>query len=1373
MISFSKYKTSEISSSVNYVSRFYNQNFLAYSPHHDLLIFIEPKHQLHVYNAQTIRLIVNLPTSNIIFATSCTSLSMNDHRDVFFVYESHLESNILLLRVCEMSFNKIILQFEEKICVQTLKISSNKTDIQVTGFTIKRNHAGTENSILFISTDIGLIYTIFKTYSGILINEPAILTDTLNEGNVVTTSSGIIYYANKQENTIHELRITHDFRIRYGKIIKSNGIKSPFGLLTDECNHLFITTRALIFIMSLQKYATIRSVSSKTSYLPITLERLNSTLYVYTTVRTDAEKKPSNWMFHFLSFIDPEKPVFISQPPVVNTKQSWDFSSIKTNTAQIYTPFASTSTNIDEETSMTTPSDSTTYETSMTTPSDSTTYETSVSLMEFQKNSSNGNIPYDVNTTINSLELLIAANAFTAGFPDKKDDLSLNEITLLQTNITQELLANSSLYPESTFYSTDPSETVSVTSSEILESNSQNLTFVNSLTTSNIIDGDTTSVDNITISTGTFDEYTQFSTLNSTFTAITMLSTDDNDQDFDEKNRQDTSEINEDKSTVPLSLPSESENGYLYSSTITPPNESISWIENASSTTSFNNDSNDSLSEKFPAITYQPMNETENSTSFMTVTDVVNQEMTLEMNQNNASLLSIDANVSATLYSSSPFIASSTVSISTMHSSLSSSLHRSHSLLSTKPTKVNRLSTSREFLATTQLISASTTASQMTDPVHVTDITKKSSTSAFSEESSSLPTTTTTTTTHNDRFTSKFSTIVSNESLTSTTFLEPSTIDYTTLKTSNDDESLAVTTAQIFEATTELSTLSSSTTDEHSTLAITYSSTKSSRSSTKEFDTYRTRKRKNSRRKSRTSTITTNVAFVQTTNVHHSMLTSTLFSIYHSNLTFSDHTTFIIKPSLTTNILLSNELFKELLNSTSNYSTEKCIYLNLIDIPPSSWNLSLNTTESVVLDIALPPSSHMTGITNLTMGDIEANHLSTNIIGLPINLQVDNVHASKFSLSMNQTDNNVNQLPSNLIIGRIKAEQFELNLIKSDNMDINVQQIDSETADIYLDSQFCANDNTLGINLNLTKNGTIRYGNQKPIHIGPVVTRLSMPKQSCGLDQPLKFFFDICQTESPCLNGGTCTSLMPDYDKESSDEQSTEIRYQCSCPLDISGDHCQYLKYPFGFCTNGGTLIEVVGLNNKKSEQCLCPEGFQGDFCEDNIDDCTNIKCSHHGICKDDMNSYKCLCFDGYYGNQCEERSVQTVLFQIATKSFAIVAILLIVSIACLAIACDIHTYLTRHKQVRKHRLNKIRHTTSREFENSVCLLDVSNALIEMNDLSTMEERRKSRSLKHCSKYLRNQCGYQQISINKHIKTSSQQLSEHYISLDPIDKTIL
>jgi hypothetical protein len=238
MLSYGKYHTYQISSNITYVSRVYAQNFLAYSPLNDILIFIEPKHQLHVYNAQTVRLIVNLTTTNVVYATSCISLLTNDQYDLFFVYESRLKSNLVSIRVCQMHFDMIKLKFEDKKCIATLFIRCDKPDIRINGFTIKLNHAETTKSLLFISTDIGIIYAIFNTNTGSLIREPIILNETLNEGSIVVTSSDIIYYANKQEHTIHEIHITRDFRIRYGKIIKSNAIKSPYGLITDECNHL-------------------------------------------------------------------------------------------------------------------------------------------------------------------------------------------------------------------------------------------------------------------------------------------------------------------------------------------------------------------------------------------------------------------------------------------------------------------------------------------------------------------------------------------------------------------------------------------------------------------------------------------------------------------------------------------------------------------------------------------------------------------------------------------------------------------------------------------------------------------------------------------------------------------------------------------------------------------------------------------------------------------------------------------------------------------------------------------------------------------------------------------------------------------------------
>ncbi|CAF3935144.1 unnamed protein product [Rotaria sp. Silwood2] len=860
-------------------------------------------------------------------------------------------------------------------------------------------------------------------------------------------------------------------------------------------------------------------------------------------------------------------------------------------------------------------------------------------------------------------------------------------------------------------------------------------------------------------------------------------------------------------------------------------------LENQSyltSTVNINNNINDGLNDEFLVVTHQSIINTENSTFFMTVTDFINKEMENEINQIHSSSIFNNANISTALHSPSPFVVSSTLPILTIDSQLSSSLHPSLSHTSTISTKFNRLSSSKYFLATTTTISvpptmlpsSSINILQTTDSTITSDITEKSVITILAAESSSPSYTSTTSsplpTTTDDQITSKLSSIFYDESLTSTiSFLESSTIDYTTLSTTmitsinldstntvqtneystlrlkptNNEENLAITDeySEKYTSTQFSSEITSNilldvynSETEHSTLVVTYPPARSSRpnrrqtselsttsttTSTKPKYVHRTRKRKITRWKLQTSTINADTSLVRTSTINHKFLTFSPFFIDHSNLTsLQQQQMIIIKPSISinsSNTLLSNELFNKLFNNTTNSSIEKLIYFNLLDLPPSSWNLSLNTNESIVFNIALPASSHSSNLhttrTNLTITNVEANRLSTNIIGSPVNLQVDKIQVKQFSLAMNQTNNGTNQSLSDVVIGYVKTDRFELKLTKLDNMNMHVHQIDSETAEIYFDSQFCTNENNLEINLNLSKTGTVRYGNRTPIHIGPVFTRLHMLKQSCDLDQPLRFFFDICQNENPCLNGGICQSLIPDYDnKYFSHTDTTEIHYECICPLHISGEHCQYLKYPFGYCINGGNLIEIADLNAKSKEKCSCPQGFEGDHCEDNIDDCINITCSNRGMCLDDINSYRCSCFDGFYGNQCEEKNVQMILLQVASKSFASVAILVIISIACLIIASDIHTYLTRKKQTKRYRRNKISRIVSELFENSVLLLGFRDAPIEMSDLSTIHIRRKSKKIKRHSINIR-KAGYKKMSKGKYIETLQKPISKRYL----------
>ena len=234
-----------------------------------------------------------------------------------------------------------------------------------------------------------------------------------------------------------------------------------------------------------------------------------------------------------------------------------------------------------------------------------------------------------------------------------------------------------------------------------------------------------------------------------------------------------------------------------------------------------------------------------------------------------------------------------------------------------------------------------------------------------------------------------------------------------------------------------------------------------------------------------------------------------------------------------------------------------------------------------------------------------------------------------------------------------------------------------------------------------------------------------MLKQSCDREQPLTIFFDLCEQQNPCLNGGTCQSVMPDYDDISySSKEIGHVGYKCNCALHTSGEHCQYLQYPLGYCLNGGTLFQIYDRFNQSVEKCICPIGFHGEHCEENIDNCIGVYCSGRGVCDDGINTYKCSCYDGFYGFYCERKHVQTVLLQAASRSFGVVAILLIIGIAGLVVASDIHTHLTRKHQ-RNYLGSRLPRATSELFENSVLLLGFRDAPIEMTDLSNVESKKR------------------------------------------------
>ena len=69
----------------------------------------------------------------------------------------------------------------------------------------------------------------------------------------------------------------------------------------------------------------------------------------------------------------------------------------------------------------------------------------------------------------------------------------------------------------------------------------------------------------------------------------------------------------------------------------------------------------------------------------------------------------------------------------------------------------------------------------------------------------------------------------------------------------------------------------------------------------------------------------------------------------------------------------------------------------------------------------------------------------------------------------------------------------------------------------------------------------------------------------------------------------------------------------------------------------------------------MCPNGFEGDRCEVDIDECAKMPCSNGGRCSDMIGDFKCLCPSGYSGRKCEvtfTRLLFIVDFKFEVKKF-------------------------------------------------------------------------------------------------------------------------
>nr|CAD7458158.1 unnamed protein product [Timema tahoe] len=125
------------------------------------------------------------------------------------------------------------------------------------------------------------------------------------------------------------------------------------------------------------------------------------------------------------------------------------------------------------------------------------------------------------------------------------------------------------------------------------------------------------------------------------------------------------------------------------------------------------------------------------------------------------------------------------------------------------------------------------------------------------------------------------------------------------------------------------------------------------------------------------------------------------------------------------------------------------------------------------------------------------------------------------------------------------------------------------------------------------------------------------PVDSCTAE--LKATKSHACKSNPCQNGATCVN--------------TGDFYSCICKEGFEGQHCQHdindcNPLP---CFNGGKCIDGVNWF-----LCECAPGFTGPDCRININECASNPCGYGSTCVDDIGQFQCLCPKGRIGVRCE-----------------------------------------------------------------------------------------------------------------------------------------
>ncbi|XP_066505740.1 milk fat globule EGF and factor V/VIII domain containing b isoform X1 [Hoplias malabaricus] len=126
---------------------------------------------------------------------------------------------------------------------------------------------------------------------------------------------------------------------------------------------------------------------------------------------------------------------------------------------------------------------------------------------------------------------------------------------------------------------------------------------------------------------------------------------------------------------------------------------------------------------------------------------------------------------------------------------------------------------------------------------------------------------------------------------------------------------------------------------------------------------------------------------------------------------------------------------------------------------------------------------------------------------------------------------------------------------------------------------------------------------------------------------------DYCEV-NVCLNGGTCVTGVG------------KNPFVCICSDGFTGDTCNETEtgpcHP-NPCKNDG-ICEVIANSGRGDVftgfVCKCQKGFEGVYCQKNVNDCAGQPCQNGGQCRDLDGDFSCKCPSPYVGKHCQLRCI-------------------------------------------------------------------------------------------------------------------------------------